>query len=184
MVRKKIRLTRNDWLSGALKLCETGGIDGLKIERLATALGVTSGSFYWHFKNRQELLAELLGYWEREMTDSAIAAAREFPGSAKERILTLMEAVMTSNLARYDLPIWHWAQSNPQANRVFRRVLKKRFSFATWMFSEAGFSAPQAAARGRMMVVYMMGASTLVSDSISRRKDQLKLKFEILTAPE
>lgn len=184
MVKKVSRLTRDDWLAGALRACEAGGIEGLKIERLATSLGVTTGSFYWHFKNRQELLDDLLTYWEREMTDSAIAAAREFPGSALDRIFTLMEAVMVGNLARYDLPIWHWAQSSPQANRVFRRVLKKRFSFAAWMFSQAGFSAQQAAARGRMMVVYMMGESTLVSDSLSRRKDQLELKFAILTAPE
>jgi len=64
------------------------------------------------------------------------------------------------------------------------RVLKKRFAFAAWMFSEAGFSREQAEIRGRMMVTYMMGESTLFPDSMAQRKEFIKLKHAILTAPE
>jgi hypothetical protein len=70
------------------------------------------------------------------------------------------------------------------ASRVFKRVLKKRFSTVAWMFSEAGFSREQAEIRGRMLVVYMMGESTLIPDSMAKRKEYIKLKHEILTAPE
>ena len=160
------------------------GIDAIKVAPLAADMGVTTGSFYWHFKNRRELLDALLEYWERELTDAAIELAKRFAGSPTDRILRLMEAVTDGNLAHYDLPIWQWAQSDAAANRVFQRVLQKRFSFAAWMFSEAGFSAEQAAIRGRMMVVYMMGESTLAPDSMAKRKDALKLKHAILTAPE
>ena len=65
-----------------------------------------------------------------------------------------------------------------------KRNLKKRFSFAAWMFSEAGFSREQAEIRGRMMVIYMMGESTLIPDSMAKRKEFIKLKHAILTAPE
>ena len=61
--------------------------------------------------------------------------------------------------------------------------VKKRFSFAAWMFSEAGFSKEQAKIRGRMMVVYMMGESTLIHDAPDKRKKLLRLKFDILTSP-
>jgi len=91
---------------------------------------------------------------------------------------------MSAGMARLDLAFWHWAQSDTDANRVFKRVLKKRFSFAAWMFSEAGFSKEQAKNRGRMMVVYMMGESTLIPDSMVKRKESLKLKYAVLTAPE
>jgi hypothetical protein len=90
---------------------------------------------------------------------------------------------MTGKLARYDLPIWQWAQYDTRASRVFNRVLKKRFAFAAWMFSEAGFSREQAEVRGRMMVIYMMGESTLIPESLARRKELIKLKHSILTAP-
>ena len=98
---KNERLSRDDWLRAALELC-LSGIDQVKIAPLAADMGVTTGSFYWHFKNRRELLEALLDYWEREMTDVAIDAARHFPGTAPERIYGLMEGVMSNSFARYD----------------------------------------------------------------------------------
>jgi AcrR family transcriptional regulator len=184
MVEKKTeRLTRDAWLKGALKLC-AAGIDNLKVAPLAEYLGVTTGSFYWHFKNRRELLEALLDYWECEMTDAAIEAARQFSGPPAQRILLIMETVMSDKLAGYDLPIWQWAQSDSRASRIFKRVLKKRFEFAAWMFSQAGFSREQAEVRGRMMVIYMMGETTLIPESMAKRKKYIKLKHAILTAPE
>ena len=180
---KAVRLTRADWLRGALELLSSSGVQEVKIVPLAERLGVTSGSFYWHFKNRGELHEALLDYWEREMTDATVIAARAFEGTPRERIWQLMESVMNTGMARYDLAIWHWAQTEPAVQTVFHRVLEKRFEFATWMFGDAGFDDAQAIARARMMVVYMMGESTLVPDAPAEREEQLRLKYEILTRP-
>jgi len=177
---KTKRLSREDWIRGALELLITNGVEGVKIVPLAERLGVTSGSFYWHFKTRRELHEALLEYWEREMTDAAMVAAKEFDGLPEERIWGLMEQVMSAGFARYDLAIWHWAQSDVAAQAVFQRALEKRFNFSKWMFMEAGFDAIQAEARGRMMVVYMMGESTLIPDAPGKRKKLLRVKYEIL----
>jgi AcrR family transcriptional regulator len=179
---KTKRLSREDWIRGALELLSTAGIEKVKIVPLAEKLGVTSGSFYWHFTNRRQLYNELLEYWEREMTDKAIAQAKHFAVPPKERILLLMEQVMATGMARYDLAVWHWAQSDVAAQTVFQRTLDKRFAFAAWMFRQAGFSKIQAETRGRMMVVYMMGESTLIPDAPGKRMRRLKLKHEILTS--
>jgi AcrR family transcriptional regulator len=182
MVEGKIkRLNREDWIRGALELLSEVGVEGVKIVPLAERLGVTSGSFYWHFKNRRELYDALVDYWEREMTDVAIEAAKVIE-PPRERIWRLMQQVMTSGLARYDLAIWHWAQSDKAAKKIFKRTLNKRYAFAKWMFEEAGFSKAQAEARGRLMVVYMMGESTLIPDALGKRKSGLRLKYEILTS--
>ena len=133
------RLSKEDWILGALAMLASVGVDGVKIVPLAERLGVTSGSFYWHFKNRRELYNALLDYWEREMTDTAIEAAKLIE-SPKERIWRLMEQVMIHGLAQFDLAIWHWAQSDDGARKVFQRALAKRFAFAKWMFRQAGFS--------------------------------------------
>ena len=179
--RKNARLSRDDWISGALEMLSTTGAEGVKIVPLAKKLGVTSGSFYWHFKNRQELYHALLDHWEREMTDAAMVEAERFEGSPKDRIWNLMEQVMTAGLASYDLAFWHWAQTDPDAKTVFERTLDKRFAFSKLMFKQAGFSEAQAEVRGRMMVVYMMGESTLISDTPRKRLNRLRLKFEILS---
>ena len=183
MVSKKgKRLGREDWIRGALELLNLTGVEGIKIVTLAERLGVTTGSYYWHFKNRRELLDALLGYWEQEMTNAAKIAAQHFEGSPKERIWHLMEQVMTVGMANYDLALWHWSQSDPAAKMVFQRALNTRFSFASWMFQEAGFSKIEAEARGRLMVVYMMGESTLIPDTLDKRRQGLKLKHKILTS--
>jgi AcrR family transcriptional regulator len=177
------RLSREDWVRVALDRLTTNGIEGVRIVPLAKRLGVTSGSFYWHFKNRRELHEALLEYWEQEMTDAAILGAKELEGLPEDRIWGLMEQVMSAGFARYDLAIWHWAQSDIAAQVVFQRALEKRFNFSKWMFMEAGFDAIQAEARGRMMVVYMMGESTLIPDAPDKRTKLLRVKYETLINP-
>ncbi len=183
VAEKSKRLSRDNWLRGALELLTSVGVEGVKVVLLAKQLGVTSGSFYWHFKNRRELHEALLEYWEREMTDSAIEAAKRFKGTPEKRIWNLMEQVIASGLARFDLAIWHWSQSDESAREVFERALEKRFAFAAWMFEEAGFNNIEAKARGRMMVVYMMGESTLIPDEANNRKELLQKQYEILISP-
>ena len=176
------QLTRDDWLRGALETMRSAGVDGVKVAPLAEKLGVTTGSFYWHFKNRRELLDLLLDYWERTMTDAAKEEAERFEGSPEGRILYLMQRVMEGDLAGYDLPIWQWAQSDDGARKVFQRALKKRFEFTTSLFREAGFSRSEAEHRAHMMVVYMMGASTLVRQSEPASKRSIRAKHAILMA--
>ena len=179
--RERVRQSKTTWVLGALEQLKTAGIESVKIVPLAKQLKVTSGSFYWHFKNRRELHEAILKYWEIEMTDVAIVRARSFTDDPKQRIWKLMEQVMETGLAAYDLAIWHWAQSDRGAMKVFRRAIEKRFRFAKWMFEQAGFSEAEAESRGRLMVVYMMGESTLVPDVHKKRRKLLKQKFRILT---
>ena len=68
-------LTTTDWLQAALEMLADAGIGAVKIVPLAKRLGVTSGSFYWHFHNRPELYDAILDYWEREMTDKVMEVA-------------------------------------------------------------------------------------------------------------
>ncbi|HVU82101.1 MAG TPA: helix-turn-helix domain-containing protein, partial [Rhodanobacteraceae bacterium] len=58
------RLSAADWERGALEMIAQEGVDALAVEALARRLGVTKGSFYWHFKNREALLQAALNRWE------------------------------------------------------------------------------------------------------------------------
>ena len=174
------QLSRDDWLEAALETMRSAGVDGVKVAPLASRLGVTTGSFYWHFKNRRELLDLVLDYWERAMTDSAVAEVDLFEGSPEDCILFLMQRVMEGDLASYDLSIWQWAQSDDGARRVFQTALKKRLQFTSRLFREAGFSRRQAEDRAHMMVVYMMGESTLVRQSGAASKRAIRAKHAIL----
>src|SRR3954453_2213833 len=65
-------LTVADWAEAALQLIAEAGLQALTVETLAERLGVTKGSFYWHFKGRSDLRATALGRWEQRATTEAL----------------------------------------------------------------------------------------------------------------
>ena len=88
------QLSRKDWLDEALRALETEGIGGVRILRLATRLGVTRGSFYWHFENRDELLHALLEHWVELSTQSAVTHDVDFEGNAEEHLRELARFIV------------------------------------------------------------------------------------------
>src|SRR5258708_34118503 len=64
-------LTAADWAGAALQLIAEAGLGALTVEALAARLGVTKGSFYWHFKGRSELLSPALDRWQQRATAEA-----------------------------------------------------------------------------------------------------------------
>jgi AcrR family transcriptional regulator len=178
--QKNRRLSRADWVLGALDVLRERGVDGVKIVVIAERMGVTSGSFYWHFKGLQDLFDCLLDYWERELTDAIRDQARAFTGPPEDRILNLMVQVIEEDAAVYDHAISIWARSNPAARKVFERTLKNRFDFAAWMYKKVGFSEKQARIRGRLLVAYLMGESATNLKSDPNWQAEIREKHKLL----
>src|SRR4051794_41809345 len=63
------RLAREDWLRAARLALLRGGVEAVRPEKIARDLQVTKGSFYWHFRNREDLLEALLHEWETELEE-------------------------------------------------------------------------------------------------------------------
>ena len=71
MVKKKRtpRVSREEWLAKALEVFRREGEPGVRIEMLAREIGVAKAGFYWHFKDREDLLNQVLNYWAHEYTE-------------------------------------------------------------------------------------------------------------------
>lgn len=177
-----IRLKREDWINTALTALQAQGVENIKIVGLARDLGVTSGSFYWHFKDLKDLLQSTLAFWEIELTDNISARYRAFQGSPSERLYKLMVDVISYDAAAPDHAISVWAKRDPAAREIYERTIQKRFDFAKWMFEQAGFDGQEAALRGRMYVAYLMGESSTNLKSQPDWKSILKRQLEILVA--
>jgi AcrR family transcriptional regulator len=180
--RRVGNLTRQDWVEAALKALEESGIEGVKVLPLSKRLGASRGSFYWHFRNRDDLLQGLLAYWDRWSTDSVIAALSE-AGEAepKERIWRLMEIVLGEGMASHDPAIRAWAQYDAAAARAVRAVDRKRLRTVETLFQEAGFSDKQAAARARLLAVYLMGdAVVFVREPREQRRKLARMRWRLL----
>ncbi|MCP4380565.1 MAG: TetR/AcrR family transcriptional regulator, partial [Hyphomicrobiales bacterium] len=156
------------------------GIEGVKVVVLARTLGLTSGSFYWHFKNIEDLLDAVLDYWENRLTVQIIEDAVAFSGPPEQRILNLMNQVIEEDAAVPDSSIAVWAKSNGNARAAYWRTMQRRFDFAAWMFREAGFAGAGAAARGRMMVTALMGETANGIGSNPGWRDIIEHQWRIL----
>src|SRR5512147_372241 len=83
-----------DWLQAAFHALRTGGVAAVKIEPLARSLGLTKGSFYWHFRDREALLDALLAEWERRAGERILARIESAGKSPQERLSLLFETVI------------------------------------------------------------------------------------------
>jgi len=176
------RLSRDDWLKAAFDMCE-GSIERIKVAPLAKQIGVTTGSFYWHFRNRGELLDALLAYWEKETTDSIIQFYTHDESEPLERIYNLLELTHVNEFGSYELAVRLWAQTDDKVRDVYARTVAKRLDFAADLFRDAGFSDEQATLRGYMLIAYTAGEAAQVPGPLRRGKEGLREKFEILTKP-
>ena len=82
------RLSREDWVSAAAERLRERGARTVSVEAIARALGVSKGSFYWHFKDRSALIEALLEGWEKLATTAIIADTDRAGGIGAQRVLS------------------------------------------------------------------------------------------------
>jgi len=126
------RLGREEWLRASRLALLKGGVEAVRVEKLARDLKVTKGSFYWHFKDRAEILEALLGEWERELSG---IAARLQGTTGRDRILSLL--AILADLAKLsgrgrapsDAAIFAWAAVSPEVARRVNKAERERIKF-------------------------------------------------------
>ncbi len=85
------RLNRDDWLDAAFKAVVEGGFDAARVLVLADKLGVTRGSFYWHFTDHAELISALLARWQARELESGRSLASDLSGTAQEDLARVLD---------------------------------------------------------------------------------------------
>ena len=176
-------LTKDDWLEAAMELLRTRGIGGVRVLPLAKGLGVSRGSFYWHFEDHDDLLRSMLDWWDREMTDSVIHVSNEERRSPRTRLAAVAEDVIRFRRNRYDTAIRTWAEGDKRAAKTLDRVVRKRLDYVTSLFRKAGFSPAEARARGDLLAVYIMSEdSILANETLETRLRLMRRQIRLLTS--
>jgi AcrR family transcriptional regulator len=116
------------WAEAALDVLASGGLDSVAVEPLARRLGVTKGSFYWHFANREALLRAALALWERRETDETIAGVAELV-DPYERIVRLFKQANSSHRAGRLYLALAAASDDPAVGEVVQRVSARRLAY-------------------------------------------------------
>lgn len=149
-------LTRDDWISGAWDMLGESGLDGVRVEPLARRLGVTKGSFYWHFKDRQELVAALLDRWF-SIWDDQMSPAMEQAADPADRIWALFESVVGRVTRGQTVSLRMQSHSDPDVARRIDERDAQRLSFLMAQLVAIGFSPEEARVRGQVYQTIMTG---------------------------
>ncbi|MEW6366971.1 MAG: TetR/AcrR family transcriptional regulator [Acidobacteriota bacterium] len=162
MAAKRKRLTRYDWIRAALSALGERGLAGIAVEPLAKQLGVTKGSFYWHFKDVDALIDAALERWAVEETRESIARL-EGIGDPRERLRTLMKPSPASALiGSIDLALATSA-SDPRVAKWLRQHHRLWIEFAGRAYRQMGYRDPQASYRATLAYTAWLGFVSLVS---------------------
>lgn len=180
------QLQRFDWLLKALEIFIDEGIEAVRITRLAQALEVTRGSFYWHFSNREDLIDALVEYWKSHNT-SAIVDAVEGVESLSEGIFRFFETCLDTKLfdPRLDLAIREWARRSEDIRQRLDEADQQRVSALTRFFQRFDYPMPEAFIRARVIYFAQIGFYALdVRENLETRLAYTEAYFLSFTGRE
>lgn len=169
------------WLSAGLEALRKDGVAGVRVERLALELGITKGSFYWHFRGRGELLEALLEFWSREMTDVEFERVQALRAGLAGRLLALAEDVLDKGMGRYDPAIRAWARSDRKVATTVAQVDRRRLRALAGLFEEGGFSPTEANTRARLFYTLVLGEPQVRAPA--REPGELQRMVKVLSQP-
>ncbi|MEQ8697918.1 MAG: TetR/AcrR family transcriptional regulator [Bauldia litoralis] len=179
-------LDRRIWIDAAIEVMAEHGVDAVKVEPLARRLGVTKGSFYWHFKDRSALLSALLDHWEDARTAATIGVVDSVGGGPAEKMRKLFEvSVADMESLRIEMAVRDWARNDQRAHIAVRAVDARRSVYAEQFFQQLGFSHSEARARGTLFQGLILSEALLVRDEEPEDYDaRIEHCLELIMTPD
>jgi AcrR family transcriptional regulator len=173
------------WIEAGLAELAKGGIDRVRVEVLATSLGVTKGGFYRRFKDRRALLDALLETWARGRIGAIEKQTELKDESARDRLKALIrlfsERVSAHGMA-IELAIRQWARSDPAAAAAAATVDEARLKGVAQLYRQVGLGAEDAEARAVLFYGFIFGQSLLFLEQTPRKRASLTAACtEVLT---
>ncbi|GAA0246715.1 TetR/AcrR family transcriptional regulator [Marinomonas primoryensis] len=173
------KLTRDDWISAATRQLAKGSIDSVRVDTLSKLLGITRGSFYHHFKDRQELLKAILDKWRLSATEAVIEGLNRKDFSADKKLLELMMLPLRGNksfdAASVELSLRAWARRDDMARLAIEEVDSYRIKYLEGVFLDMNHSIGQSSDLAYLVYSYMMATSILTTgNTLTDQSDRAK----------
>jgi len=179
-----VRTPRDAWIDAGLRALAAGGPDAVRVEALATELGVTKGGFYWHFSGREALIADMLDTWEQAGTEDVIARIDGELSDPRAKVRQLFElAPSADRLFAVELALRDWSRRDRDVAKRLRRADSRRMAYLRSLFAQ--FCADDDDVEARSMLAYSLfiGGYFIASHHAGRSRSQvLKLAVERLLA--
>jgi AcrR family transcriptional regulator len=154
------------WLEGAHAMLVEAGVEAVKIGALADRLGLSRTSFYWHFPDREALLAALVQRWRATSTAALLSRIEAPAATVTEAILGLFDAWVDPRLfdSRAEFAMRTWALNDPEVARALAAEDDRRIAALTALFRRFGVAPIEADTRARTVYLTQVGYIALRSD--------------------
>jgi AcrR family transcriptional regulator len=149
------QLSARDWLDQGLKALASRGFTALKAEPLAKAMGVSRGSFYWHFADIAAFHAAILARWH-EVAAEQIIADVEAASNDENPLALLLRRVFGERLM-LERAVRTWASVDPAARAAVQAIDRRRMSYVEGLLAQSGLSAEIARARAQIFYWAFLG---------------------------
>jgi AcrR family transcriptional regulator len=165
------RLAAQDWTDFALKTLAREGFDALKADVLARKLGVSRGSFYWHFTDLDDFHARVIGHWRQTATEAVIADLEQYE-SHEERLEVLLRRALAHRNA-LEMRMRAWADSNAKAAQAVRDMDRRRCEYMERLLVGAGIAPTLAITRVQLLYWTYLGAALSQSRATGEERDRI-----------
>jgi AcrR family transcriptional regulator len=149
------RLAPDDWVNAGLRALARAGFTALKADTLAKGLGVSRGSFYWHFADVGAFHAAVLRRWREVALENIVA---ELEGTPGDRLQALMQRAFSAR-SNLESAVRAWASADPKVRAAVEVVDAERVRYLANLLIEAGLDAAIAASRARVLNWAYLGRS-------------------------
>lgn len=147
------RLSKADWLSASMRILDAEGVGSLTLENLTQRLGVTQGSFYWHFKSHPQFLRELMAKWTQDDTYVVGQALADIELPPLEMLREALRLIIQPGRATRDMNFRHLAAVHPFLRDELRKVDQYRYKLIEGMFRQLGLRGKRLRMRTHAFVV-------------------------------
>jgi AcrR family transcriptional regulator len=170
-------LDASAWIDAAFDALAEGGIDAVRVDPLAKRLGVTRGSFYWHFKDRAALHGAMLKQWRKWATyqvGNRIEQAAPDAGERLRRTLALpASGPRATRAAAIEMAIRLWARRDEEAARAVQLIDNQRLRYYAKLYVERGDTEEVARKRAYLFYATLMSQALIVTDAQTDVRDEL-----------
>lgn len=146
----------------------------MRVETLAKGLGVSKGGFYWHFADRNELLAAMLDEFERLGVDEIVEEVDLGGGDARTKLRRLFVATATPRFRRsVELAVRDWARGDRSVAKRLRRIDNRRMNYLRSLFGEFCRDDDEVEVRCLLTFSMYVGSHYIAADHPTRRRSEV-----------
>lgn len=151
------RLSVDDWIQAGFAILAEEGIKALKIDRLCARVGVTKGSFYWHFDGMPSYRAALVESWGQLRDEDRRTFDEMGDISPRERLSEMMSSLVSPRHWTLERAMREWARSDEAVAASVRSSDRRVLEAVRRTFLDYGFDAEEADLRANVVFAAGIG---------------------------